>query len=107
MYREENRPFYPLSVHYKFEPFLRGFKFENIAGRDDIYSADTSEFFLGLGSDFGLYKGEWRAQCGGMFDVSTGAPYDLVAVTRLIEDARANVAELLNPDLTQHGLGPL
>ena len=108
-YCEENRPFYPLSIHYKSEPFRRGFKFENWVGGngrvDDIYNANTGDFYVGFGSNFGLYKA---------LDESSGAPrerggaaaVDLAAVTRLVEDAKTNVVELLNSDLTQRGPAP-
>ena len=35
-----------------------------------------------------------------------GGAVDLAAVTRLVEDAKTNVVELLNSDLTQRGPAP-
>ena len=110
-YCEENRPFFPLSVHYKTEPFRRGFKFVNWgdgSGRiGDIYSANTDLFRVGFGSNFGLYKGADPFAVGGGRRVWGGGCWrcavDLVAVTRLVEDAKTNVVELLNSDLTQRG----
>lgn len=108
-YCEENRPFHPLSVHYKTEPFRRGFKFKNWAGAtgrlDDIYVANTGVFYVGFGSNFGLYKGDCVGRAWGQREVH-GCRVDLVAVTRLVEDAKTNVGELLNPDLTQRGPAP-
>jgi hypothetical protein len=106
-YCEEDCPFYPLSIHYKSEPFRRGFKFKNWVGRggrmDDIYNANTGDFCEGFGANFGLYK---LAQLWGAGSRWLDAAPDLVAVTRLVEYAKTNVGELLNSDLTQRGPAP-
>ncbi|MDR3441460.1 MAG: hypothetical protein P4L65_00410 [Legionella sp.] len=95
-YCEANRPFYPLP-DFKASPFQRGFNVYNfVSGRNENVLA-AGLLLGGFGSDFGIYKGS-RA-CSGSGDgvgaarVLRGVDFDLVAVSRLVEDAKANVVE--------------
>ena len=91
---EKDRPFYPLP-DFKASPFRRGFDiFNYVTGRNEsVFSG--SRLLAGLGSEFGICKAGgggagWRLERRGG---GVGALVDLVAVCRLVEDAKANVVE--------------
>ena len=100
---EENRPFFPLLTNFKTSPFLRGFNIFNYltGGRECVFSG--GHLVVDFGSSFGIYKdcteprrnvaGGWRGRlpCAAMVEVGC---CDLLAVSRLVESAKANVVEL-------------
>lgn len=108
-YCEENRPFIPLP-DFKSSPFQRSVQI-NLQpdpsledNYEDVYR--SGHFIDGLASDFVICKlGHPRARVlssepSPFFMLVS--PYDLVAVHRLIEDAKANVIEFkLEEDLSQ------
>lgn len=123
---EEDRPFYPLP-DFKSSPFQRGFNIHR--GRVDavdiaavydvnygyitVYDVNSECFVKGFGSDFAIYKGaEGLRMAWGGRDPMLGArggdvDGELVAVTRLVEDAKANVAEFkFEQDLAHQGIRP-
>ncbi len=121
-YCEKNRSFNPLSLHYKTEPFQRGFKFSNwtngrLMERYDIYNVNTGFFYTEkslstLSSNFALYKDTASEAQGDTYNNTIDAIYnritvtDLIAVTQLIEDAKTTVVALVNSNLTQQGPAP-
>ncbi len=97
----EEKPFYPLPTN--FNDFKRGVAFYNfLSSKDEFAVADCGKLVSGLGLDFGLYKGEaFRppGKCGHRFAYACASPGDgvslgLVAVLRLVKDAKANIIEL-------------
>ena len=90
---EENRPFFPLLTNFKTSPFLRGFNIFNYLthGRECVFSG--GHLVVDFGSSFGIYKG--RSPCGApLRGCWPSGGRDLLAVSRLVESAKANVVEL-------------
>lgn len=108
---EQNRPFFPLP-DFKSSSFRRGFKIKNWLSNciEDVYNSTTGNFITGFGSDFAIYKGEAELGAEGLPCVGwgrSGAAGDLIAVCRLVEDAKTNVVEFIpGPDLVQQGSRP-
>lgn len=104
-YCEENRPFYRMPDNYKELPFIRSLKVEKLKNGKfqlfDIYDRSSGFFDEEFGTVSAVYKGRWwpsgvgggagRAGC------AASARGDLVAVSRHVEDAKANVVEF-RPD---------
>lgn len=92
---EEDRPFYPLPAN--FNGFKRGFSYYNV-----VINANNGRVFSngklddGLGKDFCLGKG--RAPVQGMDMLGWLYRFDLIAVCRLVERAKANVVEEFKPN---------
>jgi hypothetical protein len=103
---EEGRPFYPLP-DFKSAPFKRGFNIYNYLTGLDESLVDGVFLSAGLGADFAVLKvaGRPAAGAGGgrVFRSSGLRAADLIAVHRLIEDAKANVVEFTpGLDLSAH-----
>jgi hypothetical protein len=110
---EKDRPFYPLPEH--FNGFKREFTFDNWnPGKRGGLVFFNGKLDDGLGRDFCLYKGAWRASCAlaGCGGVAVGALLDsfaeLIAVCWLVKSAKANVVEEFKPnqDLEPRGAHP-
>jgi hypothetical protein len=103
---EEGRPFYPLP-DFKAVPFIRGFKIRH--GEKKLMCVNDGLLLDGLGEDFAIYKSAnhwggvaWAGLVGGVA-AERLQTVDLIAVHRLIENAKANVVELTQGlDLTVH-----
>ena len=90
---EENRPFFPLLTNFKTSPFLREFNIFNYltGGLEPVFSG--GHLVVDFGSSFGIYKG--RSPCGApLRGCWPSGGRDLLAVSRLVESAKANVVEL-------------
>ncbi len=101
----EEKLFYPF--HTNFNDFKRGSAFYNPSSGKREFVAVDGKLVVGLGSDFGLYKG--LASSGGCGGGNLCAyklySIDLVVVLRLVEDAKANIIELeqeQSPDLKEN-----
>ena len=92
---EQNRPFFPLLTNFKASPFLRGFKIFNYFADSRCTVFSGGRLAADFGSDFAIYKGSGPR---GRWGRDRGVPHvsisDLVAVSRLVESAKANVVEL-------------
>ena len=93
---EEDRPFYPLP-DFKVSPFRRSFSIYNYGTELEESVFARAGLRAALGSDFAIYKDD-RVQMaqvghGHMPWNAVRVTRDLVAVCRLIEDAKANVVE--------------
>ena len=88
---EENRPFYPPPTHFK--GFKRGFVFYNFDSENEEFIFNDGKLAAGLGSDFSLYKGRVRV-ARGSYGCGGADAADLIAVFRLVEDAKANIVTL-------------
>ncbi len=106
----ERKLFYPL--HTNFNDFKRGITFYNLLSLKDELAVVDGKLVIGLGSDYGLYKeyagrwcGRWTLARGeGVGPRLTALCIDLVAVLRLVEDAKANIIELeqgQSPDIVE------
>ncbi|HAT8178597.1 TPA: hypothetical protein JA361_03780 [Legionella pneumophila] len=88
---EEDHPFHPLPTDFK--DFKRGITFYNWK-TDKVESAFTSgKLAVGLGSDFALYKGAGGSGSPVALPGPARDRADVVAVCRLVEDAKANIIE--------------
>jgi hypothetical protein len=94
---ESGRPFYPIP-DFNEPPFRRGFTICNYhtGAHESVCSAGG--LVRGLGSDFAIYKRGGSPRAGlswwwGLPEERVPRPFDLVAVNRLIEDAKASVVE--------------
>ena len=108
-YCEEKRPFFPLP-DFKSSPFNRGFNIRDLIANKYKSVFNISRFVRGFGSDFAIYKADLECAVGG--GPSAGRVWDvfyynriadLVAVNRLIEDAKANVIEFKPKELLSQG----
>ena len=103
----EEGPFYPF--HANFNDFKRGVAFYNSLARKYESALAEGKLVSGLGLDFGLYKGPrpFAARVsGGVHRLTAeGVVIDLVVVSRLVKDAKANIIELEHeqaPDLEEN-----
>ena len=105
---EKDRTFYPLPKH--FNNFNRdGFAFYYWAKAVDCAAFSDGELHSGLSSDFALYKvgGGWQVMAGAgvRAPALAGLRVDLIAVCRLVEDAKANIVEFKRgpePDMLEN-----
>ncbi len=100
----ENKPFYPF--HANFNDFNRGVAFYNYISKKDEFAVADGKLVVGLGSDFALYKMDAGWGAGAVIALSSAfaEPVDLIAVLRLVKDAKANIIELeheQSPDLEE------
>ncbi len=108
----EDKPFYPF--HTNFNDFKRGVAFHNfLYVKDEFVVADCGKLVIGLGSDFALYKADGVSRAWPSGRGRTGsareARVDLIAVLRLVKDAKANIIELdqeQSPDLEESSSTP-
>lgn len=96
---EENRRFHPLPAH--FDGFERRVVFVNLGFSREELALSDGNIVAGWGSAFALYKGRlFFARCApgdGWIGAPTAA-MDLVAINRLVEDAKA----LINDSVPKH-----
>lgn len=113
-YCEENKPFFPLP-YFKSSPFRRSLQIQNISNnsREDIYS--SGRFVANFGFSFAIYKTSGEIACAdgerAMWHIHGGfvrqqLKIDLVAINRLIEDAKANVIEFKSEATLSQGMRP-
>lgn len=107
-YCEENRLFFPLP-DFKSSPFRRSLQIVHwVSDRvEDVYS--SGHFVEGFGSDFAVYKGGIGPRAPGGWSPTQRVVgewrRDLIAVSRLVEDAKANVIELKPNEVLSRGPG--
>ncbi|MFT4059711.1 MAG: hypothetical protein QM652_09200 [Legionella sp.] len=94
---EKNRPFYPIPT--QFNDFNRDFRFGNFNGAKEESAVVSGKIIGALGVKFGLYKAWEQAPAEHVLSLlgrlaAGAALVDLVAVFRLIDDAKANIMEL-------------
>ena len=105
----EGKPFYPF--HTNFNDFTRGVAFYNFLSGKNESALLHGKLVPGLGLDFGLCKTDYDAgPCAwAVGHVPAGAAFDLIAVLRLVKDAKANIIELeheQSPDLDERSSTP-
>ncbi len=97
---EKDRQFYPLPGNFK--GFKRGVMFyESTLDKEVSAVSESKQLITGLGSNFALYKGTTsreRHACAGSVRQWGGrsallTSMDLIAISRLVEDAKANIVE--------------
>jgi hypothetical protein len=89
---EKNRPFYPLP-DFNASPFERSFIIFNYRTMQEESVFFEGRLVVGLGRDFAVYKGAVEMAAAWRRAVGSCVRAELVAVNRLVEDAKACVAE--------------
>lgn len=106
-YREKNRPFFPLP-DFRSSPFEREVIIQHSGGNSVENIDSLRDVATGFGSSAPIYKGA----TSGLHLSSVGSPsganghacrLDLVAVNRLVEDAKVNVAEFRPEEILSQG----
>ncbi|MDP3561627.1 MAG: hypothetical protein Q8R83_05580 [Legionellaceae bacterium] len=92
-YCEKNRSFYRMPDNYKELPFIRSLKVEKYKNGKwksfDIYDRSSGCFNAEFGSNVAMYKGRGAGQA--VDRRVYWEAFDLVAIARHVEDAKANV----------------